>query len=83
LISKELLTFGGLVIVHNDRAEMEFLFDNVRVVECPVEFLETSLKVRDHPDFSSYQWPLSRNRFNNGSSPSYDNAHAGQRNHRG
>lgn len=74
LISKELITFDGKVIVHNNRDEMEFLFTGVRVVECPKEFEPKDLiKVKDHPDFSSVQWPLSRNRWNNGSSSYLDN----------
>lgn len=83
LISKELITFNGKVIVHNNRAEMEFLFVGVRVIECPKEFESNQLiKVRNHPDFSSYLWPLSRNRFNDGPSQSYDNHRARQGNRR-
>lgn len=67
LVSRELCTQAGKIIVHNDRAEMEFLFTGVRVVELPKDFTYDQLiKVRDLPDFSSYLWPLSRNRFNNG-----------------
>lgn len=33
--SRELLTQGGLIIVHDDRAEMEFLFPEERIVEVP------------------------------------------------
>ena len=76
LISKELLTFRGRVIVHNDRSEMEFLFEGVRVIELPPgEFTpQQMLKVKDHPDFSSYLWPLTRNRFNDGTSDSYESS---------
>ena len=49
--SGELLSFQRKVIVHHDRAEMEFLFPNARVV--PVtrgDLGQPTMRLRDHPE---------------------------------
>lgn len=58
--SRDLLTFGGRVLVHDNRAELEFLFAGaVRVVDCPRDIPpEQTLPVRHHPQLAAVTWPL-------------------------
>lgn len=60
--SRDLLTYGGRVIVHSNRAELEFLTaGDVRVIECPRSIPpEQCLELRFHPDFAHHRFPLSR-----------------------
>lgn len=62
--SGELLTYQGRVIVHGDRAEMEFLFPRERVVQVPswVQPAET-MRLQDHPDMAPVTFPLDRREF--------------------
>ncbi|TXJ78630.1 hypothetical protein E2C11_16620 [Streptomyces lavendulae] len=64
-ISRDLLTWNGRVLVHSDRAEMEFLFaGEVRVIECPRDIPpEQTLDIRYHPQLATVQWPLDRQDF--------------------
>lgn len=63
-VSRDLLTWNGRVLVHGDRAEMEFLFAGARVIECPRSVPpEQCLEIRYHPDLASVQWPLDRRDF--------------------
>jgi len=63
-VSRDLLTFGGRVLVHDNRAELEFLTDGARVVECPRDIPpEQTLPIRHHPQFAAVQWPLDRRSF--------------------
>jgi hypothetical protein len=64
-VSRDLLTWNGRVLVHSDRAEMEFLFTgDVRVVECPRTIPpEQCLEIRYHPDLAAVTWPLDRRDF--------------------
>ena len=63
--SRDLLTWNGKVLVHNNRAEMEFLFaGEVRVVDCPRDIPpEQTLEIRYHPQLASVTWPLDRKDF--------------------
>lgn len=56
--SKDLLTWGGRVIVHNDRSEMEFLFPLERIVRVSDGDIGQTLLLRDHPDMAAVMWPL-------------------------
>jgi len=62
---RDLLTWRGRVLVHGDRAELEFLVAGpVRVVECPRDIPpEQTLQIRFHPQFESVRWPLTREQF--------------------
>ncbi len=61
---RELLTFRGLVIVHDNRAEMEFIKPWVKTVECPRNIPdEQTIPLRFHPDMAPVRWPLSRKDF--------------------
>lgn len=58
----ELLTYGGRIITHEDRAEMAYLFPNSRVVEVkPGEDLV--MRLVDHPDMAPVRFPLNRKDF--------------------
>ncbi|GIH26071.1 hypothetical protein Aph01nite_43810 [Acrocarpospora phusangensis] len=60
-MSGELLTFGGQVLVHDNRGELEYLLPGARVV--PYDGDLPTLPIRDHPSMASVQWPLRREDF--------------------
>lgn len=63
-LSRDFLTSGGLVLVHSDRGELEFLFPGATVREVPPSIPpEQCLPVRFHPELASVQWPLKRSDF--------------------
>ncbi|MFF4346809.1 hypothetical protein [Streptomyces sp. NPDC001530] len=64
-ISRDLLTWNGKVLVHGDRAEMEFLVTgDVRVIPCPRDIPpEQTLEIRFHPQLASVTWPLTKEQF--------------------
>lgn len=66
----DLLTLGGRPLVHDDRAELDYLIDTrkTRVVQVTVGDLEQRsplppLWLRDHPGLSHLRWPLRREDF--------------------
>ena len=63
--SKSLLSWRGLVIVHESREELEWIIKgDVRIVRCPDYVqLHERVQLRDHPDFASYRWPLRKEDF--------------------
>lgn len=63
--SRDLLSYGGRVLVHDNPAELEFLFaGDIRVIPCPRDIPpEQTLSVRYHPDLAAVQWPLDRSQF--------------------
>lgn len=63
--SRDLLTWNGRVLVHDNRGELEFLMTgDVRVVDCPRDIPpEQTLSIRYHPQFASVRWPLTREQF--------------------
>ncbi|WP_018502985.1 hypothetical protein [Parafrankia discariae] len=61
--SGELLSLGGRVLVHSDRAELEFLFPGARVVACPVADAVGGMPIADHPDMAHVRFPLRRSDF--------------------
>lgn len=61
---RDFLTYGGRVLVHGDRAELEWLFPGAAVREVPPTFPEGQcLPVKFHPDLASVTWPLTREQF--------------------
>jgi len=60
-VSGELLTYGGRILVHGDRGELEWLFPNERVVA--YDGALPTLPVRDHPDMDAVTWPLKKEDF--------------------
>lgn len=64
-VSRDLLTWNGRVLVHDDPGEMAFLFaGDVKVIPCPRDIPpEQTLEIRYHPQLASVQWPLDRSQF--------------------
>lgn len=62
---RDLLTWNGRVLIHNSRAEMEFLLaGEIRVIELPRDVPpEQCLELRYHPNFATVTWPLRREDF--------------------
>ncbi len=63
--SRDLLTWNGKVLVHDNPAEMEFLFaGDVQVIPCPRSIPpEQTLPIRFHPQLAAVRWPLRREDF--------------------
>ena len=62
--SGDLLTYQGAVIVHGDKAEMEWLLPGSRIVRVTDGDLGAPvLQLRDHPDCRHIVFPLRREDF--------------------
>lgn len=62
--SGELLSLNGLILVHADQAELEFLLADQRVVEVPAHVPEAqTMPWSQHPQMSAVRWPLKREEF--------------------
>lgn len=61
----QLLSWNGKVLVHGDRAELEFLLTGpVRIVPCPPRLRpEDCMEIKFHPQFSHHQFPLRREAY--------------------
>lgn len=64
----DLLTFEGRPIVHDNRAELEWLLPRARVVPVTDRDLKTRspfppLPLREHPGLCHLSWPLDRTEF--------------------
>lgn len=61
----DLLSWRGRVLVHDNKAEMEFLLaGDIKVVPCPRDIPpEQCLELRYHPNLASVTWPLDRRNF--------------------
>lgn len=59
--SGEVLTFRGKALVHENKAEMEFLIPGCRVVPLPSYWgEELTFPLKDHPDMDTVQFPLAQ-----------------------
>lgn len=58
----QLLTWNGLVIVHNSRGELEFLLTgDIQVIECPRTVpSEQTIGLPFLPQFAHHRFPLRR-----------------------
>ena len=63
--SGELLSFGGQVLVHGDRAELDFLVPiGARVVTLPAGIPEEqTMPLSAHPELAGLRWPLRKDDF--------------------
>lgn len=62
--TRDFLTYSGRVLVHDNRAELEFLVPGTPVREVPPSFPpDQCLPIRHHPDLAAVQWPLNRSDF--------------------
>jgi len=60
-VSGEVLTFRGKALVHDNKAEMEFLVPGNRVVPLPSYWgEELTFPLKDHPDMDTVQFPLAQ-----------------------
>jgi hypothetical protein len=59
----DLLTYGGRVIVHENKAEMAFLFPTHTVIEFEPRPNDPVMELTDHPDLASTTFPLNRADF--------------------
>lgn len=52
--TKQMLTLGGLIITHHNRAQMEWLHPGTRVVEVPSDIPESQcMPLAAHPDYAT------------------------------
>lgn len=58
--TNDLLTYGGRIITHEDKAEMAFLFPTHRVIEFKPRGNDPVMGLRDHPDLEAVTFPLNR-----------------------
>jgi hypothetical protein len=62
--SGDLLTYGGRVLVHGDKNELQFLFPGTQVVRVsdglPEELI---LPIAAHPELAAVRFPLNRRDF--------------------
>lgn len=57
--TNEPLSYRGQIIVHDNRAEMEYLFPYTRIEQAPVYVLNSpTIQLKDHPDMSPVQFPI-------------------------
>lgn len=69
--SGEILSYQGAMVLHDNRAELEWLIPGARVVEVsgrtPDEVAERyrrpTMLLRDHPDMATIRWPIDRRDF--------------------
>jgi len=72
--SRELISYNGLILVHDNEAEMEWLFPKMRVVELTliegtpdhgsIKDGRATMSIKDHPQFEGVSWdPLNKADF--------------------
>lgn len=62
--SRELLSLGGRILVHPDRAELEWLMPGQRVIEVPAHIpAEQTMPWSAHPQMAPVRFPLDRRDF--------------------
>jgi hypothetical protein len=62
--SRTLLTFMGRVLVHDNKAELEYLTVGAKAVECPSGIPEgQTFPLRLHPNLTTVEWPLRKESF--------------------
>ena len=63
-VSRELLTCGGRVLVHDNPHELAFLVPGVRVVSVPRDIPpEQTMPISAHPGLAGVRFPLDRRDF--------------------
>lgn len=65
--TRDFLTYGGQILIHENPAELAFLVPSAQVREVPPSIpAEQTLPVRFHPAMDAVQWPLQRRDFVHG-----------------
>lgn len=63
-VSGELMSYHGRILVHPDRAELEWLLADQRVVEVPAHIpAEQTMPWAQHPQMAAVTFPLDRRDF--------------------
>lgn len=62
-VTGEFLTYQGAVLCHGDKAELQWLVPNARVVELPSIIGLPKMWLKDHPDMAAVRWPLTKEQF--------------------
>jgi hypothetical protein len=63
-VSRELWTYEGRVLVHDNPHEMEFLVSGAAPVELGRSFPEElTMPLSQHPELAAIQWPLRKEDF--------------------
>ncbi|MGH8571198.1 MAG: hypothetical protein ACREX8_01305 [Gammaproteobacteria bacterium] len=62
--SRELLTLGGRVLVHDNATELEYLIAGARIVAVPSDIPdEQTMPISAHPELGHISWPLRKADF--------------------
>lgn len=62
--SRDFLTYGGRILVHDNRDELAFLITGAAVRELPRDIPdEQTLPMSAHPELAAVRWPLRRGDF--------------------
>lgn len=62
--SRDFLSYGGRVLTHTSREELQFLFPNADIRPVPASFgPEFCMSIKDHPGLEHFTWPLNRKDF--------------------
>ncbi len=64
--TKELISFQGRVLVHDNVRELEWVFRGpVEVIQISARFASERpvMRLKDHPDMASCTWPLNQADF--------------------
>lgn len=61
-VTGEVFTYGGQVLVHDNRGELEFLFPGRDTVDVTDSVLP-KLRIQNHPQCACLTWPLRREDF--------------------
>lgn len=61
-VTGDVFTYGGAVLVHDNRAELEYLFPGRQTVDVSQSVLP-KMMIRDHPGMAPVQFPLRREDF--------------------
>jgi len=63
LVSNEAISRNGLVLVHDNPDELEWLFYGVKVKPIGDNFGLPTLPIRELPEFEGVHWPIRRSEF--------------------
>lgn len=62
--SRDFLTLGGRILVHDNQHELEFLTTGAAIRELPGDIPdEQTLPISAHPELAGVTWPLNRAEF--------------------
>lgn len=63
-VSKELATYGGRILVHDNPHELSFLITGAKVVQIPKHIPEEqTIPLSAHPNFAHMRWPIRKEDF--------------------